>query len=771
MELGKLIAVFDADTKKFDAGLRGVQTKIGLVTKDLGKATGSTHQLTGATGTASGSLAGMGGALGIAAGAAIGAAAAISAAAAGIYKLATFSQQLGAEIFDLSQKINFSAETLSSLKIAAELSGGSLASLSTALGIFDRNMAEATDASTEMSRIFKVLNIDTMDNEKALRQAFTALGNMTSGSLQTATAMKIFGRSGKEVLGVIKETGGSVDDFIRRMEDLGLTITTSGSKKADKFGDDIRLLQLKLEAIARQIGQELVPTVSKAADDISKWLKENQGEIIKTAKELGSLISQVYAFGKAVASPFIMQVIITRKIIDVTGLGSGPRAPGEASGPESGTLDLGSMNAPGSLPQGLGNLSVFRTPGRGALESPFRLSPAQQQAASARKAQEDLEKQLRSATGKQGGGGGGGGKSRIDDAIRDQKRLDDLILSSIKNRLESEEGEVSRSYDRRSIIFQEYFTESIRLETERYDAVKANLQREEAAAKRVVDSGKGGLKAKIELQTAVNALEEEEFRHGERLAEIAKEQKQHQDEILESLEKQVFAASKLVEFNEQMMAAMEFGPVATAVGDLEEFMKLEPPDISAQTQAILDMRERMRDLGFELTDIFHESVGAGFDQGVKRGLATLGQGLLDIVQNVFLKRLAEGLGNILADFATPSSGGGGSWLQKLLGIGIGAVAGGIGAGGSSGFSGGPVDIKSFVFGAKGGFVPGGDSVPAMLTPGELVLNKKQQGMMGQPVINNYTINLPPSPKGGYTSPKSQRELGDKLLAMLQGSQA
>ena len=66
--------------------------------------------------------------------------------------------------------------------------------------------------------------------------------------------------------------------------------------------------------------------------------------------------------------------------------------------------------------------------------------------------------------------------------------------------------------------------------------------------------------------------------------------------------------------------------------------------------------------------------------------------------------------------------------------------------GSNG-SGGVAGLIGSIFGFnKGGYVPGTgnrDTVPAMLTPGELVLTKKQQTMMGGGVINIYnTINAP-----------------------------
>lgn len=677
MELGKLTAVFDADTKRFDAGLRGVQAKLSLVSKDLGKTTLSTNQLTSATGPASSGLSVMGGALGIATGAAIGTAAAIGAATAGIYKLATFSQQLGAEIFDLSQKINFSAETLSSLKVAAELSGGSLASLSTSLGIFDRNMEEANDSSSEMSKIFKILKIDTLDNEKALRQAFTSLAAMGSGAQQTAIAMKLFGRSGKEVLGIVKETGGNVDDFIQKMKDLGLTITTDGAKKADKFGDELTILQGKLEAIARQIGQELVPTVSKAADDISRWLKENQSEIIKTAKDLAALVGWVYELAKVAASPIVIQIKIVRWIVDQL-----PSGADIMSG-------IGS-----SVARGLGATDdAMRRAAR--ITTPWRDESEYVTPGSTVPAGPPMPGRINLPGG--GGGGGGGRAKRTKSPGQD---------------------------------FDEYYN----------------------------------------LFDYFKKVEEERVENNKRIADEMERQKDRMYDILNSM----------LQMNQE---AMEFGPVATATGDLEKFMEIEPPEdtfTQAMAEADRQMREAMMNLGEDITSVFANAVGDGFELGAKRGLVTLAQGMLRIVEDIFLKRLAEGLGNILSDLALGSGGGSGFWggLAKAIG---GAVLGGAAGGATGGLTGGFAGGNSGGVGSGiGNFAKGGYLKPGQWgTVGEAGPERVYGGLSGMSVIpnsgqvvnNHYTINLPPSPKGGYTSPKSQRELGDKLLAMLQGSQA
>ena len=87
-ELGKLTAVFDADTRKFDAAMRGVQTRL---------ATGIT-QLQGFTNTtnaASTGLAGLSSRFGLMAGSAVLAASAIGGVVVGLGKLIVSSAKAG----------------------------------------------------------------------------------------------------------------------------------------------------------------------------------------------------------------------------------------------------------------------------------------------------------------------------------------------------------------------------------------------------------------------------------------------------------------------------------------------------------------------------------------------------------------------------------------------------------------------------------------------------------------------------------------------------
>ncbi len=194
-----------------------------------------------------------------------------------IFDIAQSTAEFGGKLFDLSKQTNFTVETLSALGQAAKTSGGSIDTVSASLGIFQANMLAAQQGQKEMSRLFKSLNIDTNDNEKALRQAFKALAALGETEKQVGEARKLFGRSGREILGIIKETNGNLDEAIARYQKMGLIISTQAAASADKFSDTLSELNDQLAAVGRTIGFAVIPVLTVFFEDMSRGLTGSAG--------------------------------------------------------------------------------------------------------------------------------------------------------------------------------------------------------------------------------------------------------------------------------------------------------------------------------------------------------------------------------------------------------------------------------------------------------------------------------------------------------------
>ncbi len=205
--------------------------------------------------------------------------------------------------------------------------------------------------------------------------------------------------------------------------------------------------------------------------------------------------------------------------------------------------------------------------------------------------------------------------------------------------------------------------------------------------------------------------------------------------------------------------------------------------------ANLDM-ELITDTGIQMAigieDAFRQA-GNALASNLAKGIRT-GEGLMSSFKNfvgsildqiltmVIQKSFVDPLMNSLFGSGTGGAGGGGLLGSLLGGGGFGLFSGGRSFGnplGSlfsglfGGLFGGGGGLFSFLGFAQGGIVPGlptsGDSVPALLTPGEVVLNRSQQASLLEPVQETpppvtITINAIDTQTGTEFLLRNKREI-------------
>jgi hypothetical protein len=202
-----------------------------------------------------------------------------------MFDLAEASARVEGRFVDLSQQLGLSTELLSAFDILAATTGSDLGSISAAFGIFQKHLEDAQNPMSDSAGLLAELGIQTTDTETALRQTFAALAKMPEGFRQTALALQLFGRSGKSVLAIIKETNGDLPTAIKRFHELGLTVSLEDAKAADKFNDELELLHRQITDLTVELGKEFLP----AARDIVVTL----GDLTQSSRGLFHLIGLV----------------------------------------------------------------------------------------------------------------------------------------------------------------------------------------------------------------------------------------------------------------------------------------------------------------------------------------------------------------------------------------------------------------------------------------------------------------------------------------------
>jgi hypothetical protein len=248
----------------------------------LARADAEIAALTASTSEAGAGFAALAGPIGIAVVAVAALVVAVGLAEKKMFDLAEASAKVEGRFVDLSQQTGISTELLSGFDVLASTTGTSLEALSASFGIFQKHLEEARDPMSNSAGLLNELGIQTLDTESALRQSFAVLARMPEGYRQTALALELFGRGGKSVLAIIKETNGDLDTAIKRFRDLGLIVSEEDAKAADKFNDELEILNRQITDLEVELGKQFLP----AALDIVVAF----GDLIKSSRDFFNAI-------------------------------------------------------------------------------------------------------------------------------------------------------------------------------------------------------------------------------------------------------------------------------------------------------------------------------------------------------------------------------------------------------------------------------------------------------------------------------------------------
>lgn len=289
------------------SGVQPVGTNLQRITDIMQTLGGTSATLQGPLGGVAGRLRSIGalateagGGLGIA-GVATGAlVVAAGALAIGLYKLTVAAAEFQGKMFDLSQQTGVGVETLSTLDVIAQQTGGNIDAIAQSLGVFQSHLEAALDPTSKEAALLQRLGVDATDTEGALRQTLTALSKMTVGFEQTTAARDLFGgRGAKAFLAILKETGGDIDGTTERLRKMGILISTEAAQAADKFNDQLIEVGLQIRGLTAIIGNEAMPAISKAAAEVSRFLTDNRGVFVGWSSDVADAARGAVIFAQA----------------------------------------------------------------------------------------------------------------------------------------------------------------------------------------------------------------------------------------------------------------------------------------------------------------------------------------------------------------------------------------------------------------------------------------------------------------------------------------
>jgi len=198
---------------------------------------------------------------------------------------------------DASKRLGVSTEALSALGYAAEQSGSSMEGLQTGLRFLNRNLVEAQQKSKEMATTLRQFGITALDDtESALAKLADAFAAMPNGAQKTAAAIKIFGRSGAELIPLLNEGSAGLAKFRAEAERLGIVVSGPAAQAADDFNDSMNKAGKSLTAVGISIANTMLPGLTQMAKGMADAANEGEG-LSGVIAALGREITNLFRYG------------------------------------------------------------------------------------------------------------------------------------------------------------------------------------------------------------------------------------------------------------------------------------------------------------------------------------------------------------------------------------------------------------------------------------------------------------------------------------------
>jgi len=181
----------------------------------------------------------------------------------------------------LSQKIGISVEALSTLRFAAQLSDVSLETLQKGIKGLSQSITEANTGIGDGAQVFEALGISAKNTdgsmkstEAVLLQVADVFANLEDGAVKTALAVKLFGKSGMDMIPFLNLGAAGISQLTAEAERLGLKLTTETARSAEAFNDNLTALKASSSSLGISLARDFLPELTNITNAMREAANE-----------------------------------------------------------------------------------------------------------------------------------------------------------------------------------------------------------------------------------------------------------------------------------------------------------------------------------------------------------------------------------------------------------------------------------------------------------------------------------------------------------------
>lgn len=175
-------------------------------------------------------------------------------------------------------RLNVDVTELRNLDLAAEMSGMAVGSLDTAFVRLSSNVADAQDGLKTSVRIFDQLGINAAELvdlpfPEQLQRIARGLDTVEAGTQRAAVAIRLFGRSGLQLLPLLANGGQGVVDSMKEAQRLGGFISKEEAGLIEASNDAFSKLTFTVRSLFQRMAVDLAPALMRVFVNLTEAIK------------------------------------------------------------------------------------------------------------------------------------------------------------------------------------------------------------------------------------------------------------------------------------------------------------------------------------------------------------------------------------------------------------------------------------------------------------------------------------------------------------------
>lgn len=222
----------------------------------------------------------------------------------------------GDSVAKASARTGMTAEAMSELGFAAEQSGSDMEGLEKSIRLMQRTQVKATEGSKAATEALAAVGVSAeqlkgMSPDEQLAAIADGMQKITDPAMRTATAMRIFGKSGASIIPMLAQGSAGLAAMRAEAREFGISLSGKDAHAAEVLHDTFKLLTAAIRGVWIQIGAALAPTITDLTRRIativaatSKWISEHRplvASIFTVAKIVGIVGAALVGLGIAIS--------------------------------------------------------------------------------------------------------------------------------------------------------------------------------------------------------------------------------------------------------------------------------------------------------------------------------------------------------------------------------------------------------------------------------------------------------------------------------------